>query len=148
MFPQGILCQKWSQGVFLKEFYLLIILFTRIWNAFPCWYYCIQINSTHSTHLIALTPLFCFKAAFKYYKYKDLELHLVPFVRGMLQNLSLYNTSEYTVRSGFFLSKSYSLDPHMKYFSAAFFPLCSLSDWCLVMQKSCQKTQLSLFLFP
>ncbi len=59
---------------------------TCLWNVFPCWYYCIQINSTHSTHLIALTPLlipvFCFKAAFKCYKYKDLELHLVPIVRG------------------------------------------------------------------
>lgn len=60
--------------------------FTHLCKIFPCWYYCIQINSTHSAHLIALTsllvPVFCFKAAFKWYKYKDLELHLVSFVRG------------------------------------------------------------------
>ncbi len=80
-----------------------------------CRYYCIQVNSTHSTHLIALTPLrtpvFCFKAAFKCSKYKDLELHLVPFVRGVLQNLSLCNTSEYTARSVFFCLKATALIP-------------------------------------
>lgn len=55
----------------------MILRFTPYWNVLPCWYYSIQINSKHLAHLIAM---FCFTAAFKCYKYKDLELHLVPFV--------------------------------------------------------------------